>query len=81
MPESSKSQSTPHFIITPAGDLFGDDTPENRELARRIRACVNACEGIPTEDLEQGIIQDMRRVLEMAMPLLVQQQTQQKKSA
>ena len=70
MQEPSKSHGIPHFIITASGDLYGEDTPENRELARRIRACVNACEGIPTEDLERGIIQDMRRVLEMAVPLL-----------
>lgn len=42
-----------HFIKSLAGDLvvyghlFNDD-------ARRIVACVNACQGIPTEPLEVG---------------------------
>ncbi|HID23126.1 MAG TPA: hypothetical protein EYP14_12090 [Planctomycetaceae bacterium] len=77
MQEPSKSRRIPCLVITASGELYGEDTPENRELARRIRACVNACEGIPTEELERGIIRDMRRVLEMAVPLL----TEQKKSA
>lgn len=33
------------------GDLSGQDAKEN---ARRIVACVNACEGIPTDDLEMS---------------------------
>lgn len=52
------------------GEIRGIDTPENRELARRLRACVNACAGIPTDDLERGIVQDMRRVIADIVPLL-----------
>lgn len=63
----------PHFLITAEGSLHGDDTPENRELVRRIHACVNACEGISTEELENGIIQDMCRALQQVIPLLQQQ--------
>jgi hypothetical protein len=60
----------PHFVVSTDGELHAEDTPENREIARRIRACVNACEGISTEELEQGIIQDMRRALASVVPLL-----------
>lgn len=52
------------------GEIRGLDTPDNRELARRLRACVNACAGIPTDDLERGIVQDMRRVIGDIVPLL-----------
>jgi len=70
----------PHFIVTGEGNLHGEDSPENREIARRIHACVNACEEISTEELENGIIQDMRRVLAQLVPVLqdrVQQGRQQ----
>ncbi len=60
----------PHFLVTTEGELHGEDTTENREIARRIHACVNACEGISTEELEKGIIQDMRRVLSQLVPVL-----------
>ena len=60
----------PHFVVTGEGDLHGEDNAENRELARRIHACVNACEGISTEELEKGIIQDMRRLLSQLVPVL-----------
>jgi hypothetical protein len=60
----------PHFVVTTEGELHGEDTNENREIARRIHACVNACEGISTEELERGIIQDMRRVLSQLVPVL-----------
>lgn len=58
------------LIITADGDLHGPDTPENRELARRIRACINACAGLSTEELEQGLIADLCRVLGQVAPLL-----------
>lgn len=60
----------PHFLLSPEGDIFGEDTLENREHVRRIHACVEACEGISTEELEGGIIQDMRRALDQVVPLL-----------
>jgi hypothetical protein len=59
----------PHFVVTGEGDLHGEDTAENREVARRIHACVNACEGISTDELEKGILQDMRRVLAQLVPV------------
>lgn len=64
-----QNESRP-LIITAEGDIHGEDTPENRELVRRIHACVNACDGISTEDLEQGVIGDMCRTMSQVIPLL-----------
>ena len=63
----------PQFIVTAEGDLLGEDSPESREIARRIEAAVAACEGISTEELEAGIVQDMRRVLAEVVPVLQEQ--------
>ena len=60
----------PHFVISSEGEILGEDTPENQELVRRVVACVNACDGITTEELENGIIADMRRVIAQTAPLL-----------
>jgi hypothetical protein len=57
-------------IVTPAGEIHGSNTPESRELARRIQACINACAGLSTEELERGIIADMTRVIGLVTPLL-----------
>ncbi len=65
-----KPHRTPHFLLTTENELYGEDTEENRELVRRVHACVNACQGISTEELEQGIIADMRRVLAEVIPVL-----------
>jgi hypothetical protein len=62
------------FVVTPDGDLFGRDDDAGRQIARRIHACFVACEGISTEDLEQGIIADMCRAIEAIHPLLQGQQ-------
>ena len=72
----------PHFVIsTEDGAIHGEETPDNQEIVRRIHACVTACEGISTEELERGILQDMQRVLAEVVPVLQdrvpsQQQTQ-----
>ena len=60
----------PHFILTHEGDLLGQDTLETREIVRRIHACVSACEGISTDELELGIVADMRRVIAEVVPVL-----------
>ena len=82
---SEKTHSTipkPHFVIsTEDGAIHGEETPDNQEIVRRIHACVTACEGLSTEELERGIIQDMQRVLAEVVPVLQdrvssQQQTQ-----
>ena len=40
------------------------------EDIRRIEACVLACEGITTDDLESGIIRRMQEALVSVVPLL-----------
>lgn len=60
----------PQFILTHEGDLLGQDTLETREIVRRIHACVSACEGISTDELERGIVADMRRVIAEVAPVL-----------
>lgn len=68
----TEPKPTPHFLLTTEGELHGEDTEENREIVRRIHACVHACEGISTEELEKGIVADMRRVLAQVVPVLEQ---------
>ena len=74
MRDAEISFNGPHFLISPDGSIHGEDTEENRELVRRIHACVNACEGISTDELESGIIQDLRNALADVIPLLKDQQ-------
>ncbi len=62
-----------HFIITNTGEIHGQDTEESRTIARRVQACVNACVGLTTPDLEAGIIQDMQRVIADVTPILQEQ--------
>lgn len=68
--KNDETLSGPHFVLTQEGEVLGEDTAENRELVRRIHACVNACEGLSTEELEAGIVQDMSRVIGQVIPLL-----------
>lgn len=70
MTGARQSIQPPHFVISSEGELLGEDTPENQELVRRVVACVNACDGITTEELEGGIINDMRRVIAQTAPIL-----------
>ena len=70
MSESHEPCYVPRFLLTMQGELHGEDSAENREIVRRIHACVNACEGISTEELESGIVQDMRRVIAGVIPVL-----------
>lgn len=72
MNDRAEPLSGPHFQVSVVGDVYGEDTEENREIVRRIHACVNACEGISTEELEKGILQDMQRVIAQAVPLLAE---------
>ena len=39
-------------------------------LARRLRACRDACEGIPTEALEAGVVTELLAALESAVDIL-----------
>lgn len=75
------SKKTPEFILSHEGELHGVDTPEHRELVRRITACVHACEGISTAELEAGIVADMRRVIAEVLPVLQAQHAAKKKAS
>lgn len=77
MNESGHALNGPHFVVTPSGDIHGESTENNLDLVRRITACVNACEGITTEELESGIVEDMRRVIAEIVPVLQSQNTNQ----
>jgi hypothetical protein len=81
MTANAESMRGPHFLLSHEGDLHGEDSPENREIVRRIHACVNACEGISTEELESGIVQDMRRVIAQVIPVLRGQSRPQRVSS
>jgi hypothetical protein len=70
MSDQDVAAQTPQFVVTVEGDVYGEDTPESREIVRRIHACVNACAGITTEELENGIIDDLRRMVNNIVPLL-----------
>jgi len=70
MSENGHRLDGPHFTVSAAGDIYGDNTPENQDIVRRIHACVNACEGISTEELEHGIIGDMAQAISQIVPLL-----------
>jgi hypothetical protein len=78
MTDTAQAKSTPHFVLSHEGELHGQDSPENRELVRRIEACVHACEGISTEELERGIVQDMRRVITEVLPVLQAQKQERR---
>ena len=69
-PEAQTGAAPPAFVVTAEGELHGEDSPENRELARRIRACVNACEGLSTDDLEAGVVTQMLKIVQTVGPLL-----------
>lgn len=70
MSDQGTCSATPHFVLSTEGELYGEDTPDNREIVRRIHACVAACEGISTDQLEKGIIRDMQRAIGEIAPLL-----------
>ncbi len=69
MLEPPRSEHSAQITVTGAGDIYATDTPENRELARRVQACVNACAGFTTGDLERGVLTEMRQVIEQLAPI------------
>ncbi len=70
MSQTPNAAEPARFVLTVRGELYGSDTAENRELVRRIHACVAACEGISTAELESGVVADMRRVIADVLPVL-----------
>lgn len=78
--DASDRTTTPEFVVTADGDLLGEDSASNRELVRRIKACVNACDGLTTADLEAGIVRQMTTLVAELTPLLSRPQTLRKAS-
>lgn len=70
MSQTPQPATTPRFVLTTQGELYGEDTAENRELVRRIHACFAACEGISTADLERGVVAEMRQIIADVLPIL-----------
>ncbi|ADG66788.1 hypothetical protein Plim_0944 [Planctopirus limnophila DSM 3776] len=68
--KTMEQTSAPMFVLSTDGELHGVDTEGNRELVRRIYACVQACEGISTDELEMGVVAEMKRLLGQVVPLL-----------
>ncbi|TWU12363.1 hypothetical protein CA54_11870 [Symmachiella macrocystis] len=76
MNESTQPLVSPHFALgdTPQPPQV-DAQPtqaEDAEMLRRIQACVDACEGISTQELEEGVVQDMQRVLREVAPIIAE---------
>ncbi len=77
MNEPTKPLDPPHFSVTshaqPAqqsGEMPSAD--QDAQMLRRIQACVDACDGISTEELEEGVVQDMQRVLRDVAPIIAE---------
>lgn len=47
-------ESGSRVALCNSNDLLGDATPEDIQRARRLAACWNLCQGISTEDIENG---------------------------
>ena len=52
-------------MCLPLPEPINEDCPEHGD--RRIQACVNACAGIPTEQLEAGSVAELVDALEAAL--------------
>jgi len=56
-------------------EIVGETRSRARERARRIMACFNACEGIATEALENGIFEEileaLRRIKSLSAAVLL----------
>jgi hypothetical protein len=74
MLEPPRSSTVAQITLTAHGDVYAVDSPQTRELARRVQACVNACAGLSTEDLENGLIDQLREVVKQLAPLAARAQ-------
>jgi len=76
MNESTQPLVSPHFTLgSTANPSQVDEQPvqaQDAEMLRRIQACVDACEGISTQELEEGVVQDMQRVLREVAPIIAE---------
>jgi hypothetical protein len=83
MNESTKPMVPPHFALGSTArpsQIGGQPTQaQDAEMLRRIQACVDACDGISTEELEEGIVQDMQRVLREVAPIIAEWSREQQR--
>lgn len=83
MNESTQPLVPPHFALgsTAHPAQIGEQPTQaqDAEMLRRIQACVDACEGISTEELEEGIVQDMQRVLREVAPIIAEWSREQQR--
>jgi hypothetical protein len=91
MNDATNPLDSPHFTLPPTGPApqmqqpMGEMpasadavTPDDAAMLRRIQACVNACDGISTQELEEGVVQDMQRVLRDVAPIMAEWSSEQK---
>ena len=50
-------------LMAPWGPAVNDSVDKREANARRIVACVNACAGIPTEAIEAGVVDALRKAV------------------
>ncbi len=76
MNESTQPLDAPHFAVgstnRPSQSSEQPTPVQDAAMLRRIQACVDACEGISTEELEDGVVQDMQRVLREVAPIIAE---------
>jgi hypothetical protein len=76
MNESTQPVVPPHFALgsTAHPSQIGEQSVQTQdaEMLRRIQACVDACDGISTKELEEGVVQDMQRVLRDVAPIIAE---------
>lgn len=80
MNDATNPLDSPHFTLPPTvsaphaqeTEAEASANPDDAALLRRIQACVNACEGISTQELEEGVVQDMQRVIRDVAPIIAE---------
>jgi hypothetical protein len=90
MNDATNPLDSPHFTLPPTGPASQMQQPGSEMQAsedavtsddaaklRRIQACVDACDGISTQELEEGVVQDMQRVLRDVAPIIAEWSSEQ----
>lgn len=70
MSDAAPDRQVAEIVIRADGEIFGDNTPDCHALARRVHACIAACDQIATEELERGIVGEMQSLLQSVRPIL-----------
>ncbi len=84
MNQPTKPMDAPHFSVNSQSQPELTELPtaaEDAQMLRRIQACVDACEGISTQELEEGVVQDMQRVLREVAPIIAEWSREQQNPA